>query len=82
MPKWIEFVEYKNNKKTKTIAVFSKHKPQELGWIKWYGPFRKYSFFASPSIVFEKTCLLDIIAKIDELMDERKKAGNKITPGP
>ena len=44
-----------------------------LGTVKWYGPWRKYSFYPSVGTLYEPICLRDIAAFIDKLMEERKK---------
>ncbi len=74
MSKWIEFVkrDRKPDMKTDIYDIVSKDGISELGKIKWYGPWRKYSFFPNDLCVFEKQCLLDIVAFIDGLMAERK----------
>lgn len=82
--KWIKFIDYtepKKNKsgkivgypKTKTFLIRNKDNDFVLGIIKWYGPFRQYSFFPEPNTVFEKTCLGDITKFIIALMEERKR---------
>lgn len=43
-----------------------------LGFIKWYGPWRSYCYFALVDIVYSKGCLSDIVNFIDQLMKERK----------
>jgi hypothetical protein len=73
MSKWIEFIEVGNTGKTLKFHVQNKEQSLVLGEIKWYGPFRQYSFFPEPNMVFEKTCLKDITDFIVNLMEERKK---------
>lgn len=71
--KWIKFVEVLNTKKiTKTYWVINKQSEFRLGTIKWYGPFRQYSFLPEANTVFEQQCLLDITKFIHKLMLERK----------
>lgn len=81
--KWIKFLDittFKKNKgghivsypKTQTFLIINKESDFKLGVIKWYGPFRQYSFFPEPNTVFEKTCLKDITQFIIDLMEERK----------
>lgn len=71
--KWIKFLEGEPNKKTKVFLVVTNSvQVQDLGWIKWYGPWRKYSFFPQERTVFETDCLNDIVKFINKLMLDRK----------
>lgn len=76
--KWIKFEEYEDSIltkpkwKTKIFCVRNRESDFILGWIKWYGPFRQYSFFPCSDTVFEKTCLQDITNFVKGLMEERK----------
>jgi hypothetical protein len=77
MGKWIEFIELEElhtKKKTKTYKVVNKDNGSFLGFVRWFGSFRQYSFFPSEGCVFEKTCLRDIADFMQKLMDERKKS--------
>lgn len=60
--------------KTKRIVVVSKHHLNILGEIKWYGPWRQYTFFPEEATVWNTQCLEDIQDEIKRLMDERKQA--------
>lgn len=74
MAKWIEFIELDfPNRKTKTFDVVNKDNSSYIGQIKWFGSFRKYSFFPAENCVFEQTCLRDIAKFMEDLMEERKK---------
>lgn len=74
MSKWIKFITYPPNKGRKMPSFLIRNKESDfvLGEIKWYGPFRQYSFFPEPNTVFEKTCLKDITDFIVELMEKHK----------
>lgn len=74
MSKWINFSkEWDNgNKKTDTYLIETKDGNQCIGLIKWYAPWRKYSFFPNPNTVYETDCLKDIVSFIEKLMLERK----------
>ncbi len=73
MAKWIQFIDKSDPKqKTKRFMVGNKENGFIVGWIKWYGPFRQYSFFPTENTVFERTCLKDITEFIEKLMAERK----------
>lgn len=76
MATWIEFRKDIKplNRKTDVYHVFNKEFGTFLGTIKWYGSFRKYSFFPEPELVFEATCLEDLAAFLKELMIEHKNS--------
>jgi len=50
---------------------------EPLGMVRWYGPWRKYSFFAKDA-VFDCNCLREIAdfceARSKEFWDEKRKA--------
>jgi len=77
MSKWITFqLAEKQNPKTKVYWVITKEQPYlTLGQIKWFGRWRKYSFFPQPETVFERDCLNDIISFIGDL--ERRRVLDK-----
>lgn len=80
--KWIKFIPQQpvEGRKTLTYDVRTKDTDFKLGEIKWYGPFRAYSFFPEAGCVFEVVCLGDIISFIKDLMEQRKieKAAKEI----
>lgn len=47
---------------TKIWTVYEgvNHRGADLGQVRWFGRWRKYSFFPAPDMVFEETCLLEI----------------------
>jgi len=67
----VEFFENSKSGKTKIYYVFGQN-GAKLGEIKWFGAWRRYSFYPEDKTLFEKTCLLDIIKFIDEITLERK----------
>lgn len=72
--KWIFFGKLPRKPKMKTdvYTVHNKESGVQVGVVKWYGPFRQYSFFPDANMVFERQCLLDITKFIHHLMIERK----------
>lgn len=60
--------------KTKVVWVGSISSGDPLGVIKWYGPWRQYTFFPEVGTTFNKGCMESIIEVIDELMKERRNA--------
>jgi len=61
---WIEFAESQipAGRKTRIWWVIPDGGETALGEVRWYGPWRQYSFFTSSSTpaVFERKCLRDI----------------------
>ena len=78
MPRWIKFehVPHHNPKaKTRIWRVRNKGNKSILGEVKWYGPWRKYAFFANPVVtlnVFEETCLRDIAEYVENATRNHK----------
>lgn len=72
--KWLRFVWKSSTGKTDVWEVRAKQGDILLGLVKWYGPFRAYSFFPEPNTVYEKTCVTNIAFFLVRLMDERKAA--------
>lgn len=59
---------------TKVVTVISA--PQSgliLGYIKWFGAWRKYCFYPNDNAIFDVGCLGEIVEQINILMEERKK---------
>lgn len=72
--KWIVLSAVVNTGKTIVYNCSNKENRVLLGQVKWYGAFRKYSFFPEPNMVFESQCMRDIVSFMDQLMLERKIA--------
>lgn len=72
--KWIKFAEQVPfpGQKTKRFNCYNKEHESLIGEVRWYGGFRKYSFFPASNIVFENQCLKDIASFLEKLMLERK----------
>ena len=70
---FLKFDLLKEGDKTNQYLVVSKKTSTPLGFVKWYGAFRKYCFFPADQTIFDPSCLRDIINFINFLMDERKK---------
>lgn len=83
--KHIMFVPGPSKPKTKTWAIHSIDQPGiQLGWVCWYGHWRKYGFFPDAQTVFEQDCLRDIAAFIEKKTREHmlaKKSTAKSLPG-
>lgn len=78
MAKWLDFRLRPRpvDRKTDIYEVWNKDGKSYLGTVSWYAVWRCYSFFPSGNrnLVFERTCLLDIVDFIDQLMEERKQS--------
>lgn len=61
--------------KTSVIEVRSRRSGDLLGTIKWFGRWRRYTFFPEPGTVFDAACLDDIIGTLERVAaDEAAKA--------
>lgn len=72
---WLYFrkeVVYKD-RKTMIIEVFSKESITAVGQVRWYAPWRKYTFWPAANTVFEATCLSAIAHFCERLMRDHKK---------
>lgn len=71
--KYIEFCELDaGNRKTRIVGIYSRSSGMLLGEIRWYSHWRQY-IFAPRISVWNKDCLNLVLAKIDEMMLERKE---------
>ncbi len=70
--KWLTFTKlYIPERKTEVWSVFSIHYIF-LGYIKWFGRLRQYSFYPEENTIYNQECLNDISTFVKKLMDERK----------
>ena len=60
MGKHLEFHEGPPKPKTRTWFVVNSHDNFHLGWIGWFGRWRKYAFYPKPDTVYEEDCLRQI----------------------
>ena len=65
--KYLIFTTIEIKPKTRVIKVESRLHGDRLGIIKWFGPWRQYAFFPEAAVIFNKTCLLDIVAYMGKL---------------
>jgi len=73
MSEYIEFVEVGDTGKTKLFDV-RRLGGATLGMVKWYGPWRQYTFFPAHATVWNNDCLKAIITFIKGLMQGRVMA--------
>lgn len=71
--KYLRFEIEAEKPKTKVIGIYSKSSGNRLGFIEWYSPWRQYIFEAEYAIIWNYTCLQDVVSVINQLMAERKK---------
>jgi len=72
--KWIEFHELPTEpgKKTRLIWIVSRSSGETLGYIKWWSPWRQYTFYPERSTVWNDGCLKSVIEKMQEMMKEHR----------
>jgi len=58
---------------TSVYVILSKHHVDPIGKIMWYAPWRQYCFFPEPETVWSRSCLDEVNAFINQLMEARKK---------
>jgi hypothetical protein len=77
--KYISFEKLEAKTKTEQFLVKNKSSDFILGYVKWYGPWRKYCFFIDvPGLVFDAGCLADIQDFMNRLMADRRKSESNI----
>jgi len=80
--KYICFLKIAEKPKTTVWSCRNKKSNEELGQVKWYGPWRQYCFFPSTELatVFNAHCLDDIIVFINSLprKTRRVKGGDDV----
>jgi len=74
--RWLDMVEVESNTKTRRFDVRNAKSGVLLGWVRWYGPFRGYSFFPCEGTIYEEECLRDI-AEFIEGLNKQHSANNK-----
>jgi hypothetical protein len=77
MSKWINFEQSGDTGKTKIWRITTKEEGFVLGEIKWYAPWRKYSFFPLGETIYENTCLMDIVNFIQTQTEVRKNVSKQ-----
>jgi hypothetical protein len=79
--KYINFVKIGDTGKTSTWAIQNNRSNSSLGEIKWYSAWREYCFFTTSGVVFNKSCMLDILDFIKQLQETRTKKCDYFVPG-
>jgi len=60
--------------KTRIWRIFNFHHNQVVGWIKWYGGFRRYCFYTEEAAIYDNDCLRLVADFLEEQMKARKPA--------
>lgn len=72
MTEYLDFQETLDTGKTKVWDVVSRTRGDVLGHVKWYGPWRQYTFRPSPETVWNVDCLATVTRFINARTAERK----------
>jgi hypothetical protein len=72
---WISFKinERQLKAKTDTWEVWSLDEASHIGQVRWYSPWRKYSFFPASETVWEQDCLRNIAEFIEAETSKHRK---------
>ncbi len=60
------------SKKTLVYSCRNNRSGDELGYVKWYSPWRQYCFFPDEMVVFNVGCLNDVVDFIGQLRGQRE----------
>lgn len=70
--RYLNFEQVITNNTNLCLSVKEKLSNTQIGTIRWHGQWKKYVFFPVGNMLFDDSCLKDVIAKIEELMLEKK----------
>ncbi len=70
---YLSFIETPTTGKTQAWQVCNKRHGDQLGIIKWHGPWRQYCYFPTVQAVYSVGCLQDINNFIKAEMQKRRK---------
>jgi hypothetical protein len=59
-------------KRTKVISVLNRNGGYILGTIKWWAPWRQYTFWPEPCMIFNRNCLNEIADYCKKLTDDHR----------
>ena len=67
--KYIRFEdgEWSDSGKTRIWRIYNFHHNQVVGWIRWYGGFRRYCFYTEEAAIYDNDCLRLVADKLDEV---------------
>lgn len=71
--KYLMFRLFETKSKTEVYEVLSRNYSFTLGFIKWFGRWRKYCFFPDEDTVFDNKCMDEISRFCIELNEDYKK---------
>ena len=70
--KWIWFNKIEGKPKTQVWECYSNESDEELGLVKWYGPWRQYCFFPETSLLFNPECMREVAEFVETLTKKHK----------
>lgn len=70
--KYLIFELIHDSGKTTSWRIIANQSSDLLGFIRWYGPWRRYVFYPNSDTLFDLSCLRDIASKIEQLMNNRR----------
>jgi hypothetical protein len=70
--KYISFRLVKQLEKTSRWVIVNNESEECIGEIKWYSAWRRYCFFTNDGMIFDQSCLRDIIDFIQQLSAARE----------
>jgi len=74
---YLLFQIYDDTGKTKAWNVINNESGDCLGFIRWYGAWRKYCFFPHEDTVFCSKCLSEIVSFMQDQMKLRNRERSK-----
>lgn len=77
--RWLSFEERGTSEsgKTRRWAVLTKESGALLGFVSWFGSWRKYALYPEPKTLFERDCLRDIAAFCERRTREQGEDGKR-----
>ena len=69
----LNFIKSDSTGKTDIYDIASSLNDAYLGVIKWYSPWRRYTFYPKDDTLFDAGCLAEIEEFLSDLMEARKR---------
>lgn len=69
---YLTFIEVHDTGKTKVWDVLSKSGGYRLAQVRWYGPWRQYTFRPEPNTIWNTACMETVTTFITLKMNERR----------
>lgn len=71
----LTFIQVSDTGKTKTWDVINNDTC--LGFVKWHAPWRRYCFYPADAMLFDVSCLTEVIGFINGEMEKRDTGVNQ-----